>query len=437
VTTLFSLMQNGVYQQYVYGYPHKTSYRPLSPLKSIGEVWAKEDVSALFLYTHIPFCEMRCGFCNLFTAANPVEQVVEQFLLALEREVNAVREAIPTAHFSQAALGGGTPTFLSASQLERVFNLWRNQLGAQLGSIPLSVEVSPESVSLEKMKVIQNAGATRVSMGVQSFFEEEVAALKRPQKNSDVFRTIEWIRSTNVKTLNLDFIYGTQGQTAKSFVDSLQLAMQFVPEELYLYPLYVRPLTYLGKAQKMWDDARVEMYSMGRDFLLAQGYEQKSMRLFRKKSIENSKTDYHCQEDGMLGLGCGARSYTSSLHYSQEWAVASRAVRGIIDDYSLRTSDEFSHVRHGIALNENEKKRRYVILSLLGNELSKTEFQKQFGCMLESEFPELNELTQLEMAKWNGDLLQLTAKGTQWSDVIGPWLHSAQVDSLMNEWEKK
>jgi oxygen-independent coproporphyrinogen III oxidase len=436
--SLASLMQNGRYHQYVYGYPHKTAYRPLDPVKSLAEVWANEPKDALFLYTHIPFCEMRCGFCNLFTAANPVETVVEDFLLALERETKAAKSAIGKARFSQSALGGGTPTFLSAPQLERVFSMWSQILEAPLGSMPLSVEVSPESVTKEKLKVIERAGATRISMGVQSFVEQEVAALKRPQKSEDVFRAIEWIRAINVETLNLDFIYGAQGQTTQTFIDSLQMAIGFGPEELYLYPLYVRPLTFLGKAQQLWDDARADMYRAGRDFLVGHGYAQHSMRLFRKvRPIEDSKTDYRCQEDGMLGLGCGARSYTNEVHYSHEWAVASRAVRGIIEEYSQRNEADFSSVKNGFVLNLEEQKRRYVILSLLGNELDSDQYVSEFSSKLLADFPQLMQLRTHAMAEWNGTQLHLTPKGVEWSDVIGPWLHSSGVDELMTSWEKK
>src|ERR1700741_655603 len=115
--------RTGPYQGYVYAYPHKTSYRPLTPRPSLSDVWAAERRHALFLYLHVPFCEMRCGFCNLFTRPVPDEAVVDAYLAALERQARVVRRALDDGGdfaFARIAIGGGTPTYLSPAQLERV-----------------------------------------------------------------------------------------------------------------------------------------------------------------------------------------------------------------------------------------------------------------------------------------------------------------------------
>lgn len=439
-TRLERMLSGSPYQQYLYGYPHKTAYRTLTPALPLHEVWANERRDALFLYLHIPFCEMRCGFCNLFTAANPVEDVVAAYVGALEREGHAVREAVGPVKFARAAVGGGTPTFLEAGQLERVFSLMQ-RLGAPLGTIPMSVELSPETTTPEKLRVIRAAGADRVSIGVQSFLPAEVAAVKRPQALEVVRTALNAIRQIGFRTLNLDLIYGIEGQTPDSFLHSIRAAFEWQPEELYLYPLYVRPLTYLGKAAHQWDDARLALYRVGREFLLGNGYEQVSMRMFRRRADLGapavSAPVYHCQEDGMIGLGCGARSYTRRLHYSQEWAVASRAVRGIIDDYSARSADDFAHARHGLVLDDHEERRRYAILSVLAEGIDSAGWALRFGTDLAADLPELNELVPLGLARREGTKLVLTPAGIERSDVIGPWLHSAQVDALMAAWEKR
>lgn len=443
LSRLERMLSGSPYQQYLYGYPHKTAYRALPP-RPMGEVWAKERRDALFLYVHVPFCEMRCGFCNLFTAANPVEDVVTAFLGALEREARAAREAIGTATFARAAVGGGTPTFLEPAQLERVFTLMRDVVGARLGDVPMSVEVSPETSTPERLAVVRGAGADRISIGVQSFLSSEVAAVKRPQDPRVVARALDAIRATGVETLNVDLIYGIEGQTAATFVESLKQALTWRPEELYLYPLYVRPLTFLGKAAHAWDDHRLELYRVGRDLLLGEGYEQVSMRMFRKspsppgaRAGERGHPVYRCQEDGMVGLGVGARSYTTSLHYSHEWAVASRAVRGIIDAYAQRTADDFAQVRHGFELSLAEQRRRWVILSLLADGVDATDYRARFGGDVRQDFPELGELPPLELAAWRGERLVLTPAGVERSDVLGPWLHSQDVDARMQAWEAR
>jgi oxygen-independent coproporphyrinogen-3 oxidase len=146
---------------------------------------------------------------------------------------------------------------------------------------------------------------------------------------------------------------------------------------------------------------------------------------------------YHCQEDGMIGLGCGARSYTRRLHYSQEWAVASRAVRGIIDDYSARSSAELARAHHGFELSGTEERRRHAILSLLSEGLDLAAWTPRFGSELANDLPELAELEVLGLARREGGRLVLTEAGVERSDVIGPWLHSPEVDALMREWDAR
>ncbi len=420
------MLAGSPYQQYLYGYPHKTAYRPFESPIPLEQVWAGEDTSSLFLYVHVPFCEMRCGFCNLFTAAGPTVDVVTRYLDTLEREVKAVKSALGPAGFARAAVGGGTPSFLEPAELNRVFDLMAS-VGARLGSMPMSVELSPETTTVEKVRVLRERGADRASMGVQSFLEAEVAAVKRPQQRADVERALDLLRGAGFATLNLDFIYGIEGQTVPSFLESLQLSQRWKPEEIYLYPLYVRPLTYLGKAAHAWDDLRLSLYRAGRDWLKANGYRQVSMRMFRRvDSPLGSAVPYRCQEDGTVGVGVGARSYTRGVHYSSEFAVASRAVRGIIDSYSARPASSFELAHHGFRLSDAEQLRRRTILSLLSDD-----------GVGSSRLPELAELVELGLAREDAGTLRLTDAGLERSDVIGPWLHSAAVDAAMHEWENR
>src|SRR5882757_228248 len=92
--SLTALLADGAFQGYAYAYPHKTAYRPITPPLPLSEAWAGEDKSALFLYAHIPFCEMRCGFCNLFTMTHPGANLVVAYLDAMERQSEAVATAL-------------------------------------------------------------------------------------------------------------------------------------------------------------------------------------------------------------------------------------------------------------------------------------------------------------------------------------------------------
>lgn len=434
MTRLESMLAETPYVAYLYGYPHKTAYRPLTPALPLESVWARERRDALFLYLHVPFCEMRCGFCNLFTAAGPKADVVQAWLGALTREARRVKEALGPATFARAAVGGGTPTLLDVAGLHAVFDL-AEHMGANLHDIPVSVEVSPETITADKVAALRARGVDRVSIGIQSFLEAEVAAVKRPQKTAEVEAALGLLRGAHFPTLNLDLIYGMEGQTVESFLFSLRAALRYAPEELYLYPLYVRPLTFLGKKSRAWDDLRLSLYRAGRDFLLAEGYTQVSMRMFRARHAPSAQGPvYRCQEDGMVGLGVGARSYTEGVHYSSEYAVASREVRGIIQAYIERDEASFAQVGYGFVLDAAEQRRRHLLLSLLADGVDPVAYRQRFGGNVREDFPELAELEAYGLARDTGTVLQLTPAGVERSDLIGPWLHSDGVRARSQEY---
>ena len=111
VNNIVSRIRATPYTAYAYSYPHKTAYRPLEPSVSIEQAWKFENKEALFLYIHIPFCEMRCGFCNLFTTAHPGDELQSLYMTALERQALVVKSCLGDARFARLAVGGGTRLF--------------------------------------------------------------------------------------------------------------------------------------------------------------------------------------------------------------------------------------------------------------------------------------------------------------------------------------
>ena len=110
MTNLMRMLEQSPYRSYVYAYPHKTAYRLLDQPVPLSAAWAEERRDALFLYMHIPFCEMRCGFCNLFTTVNPKGDMEALYLETLERQARRVQAALGLASFARLAIGGGRST---------------------------------------------------------------------------------------------------------------------------------------------------------------------------------------------------------------------------------------------------------------------------------------------------------------------------------------
>lgn len=426
------------YQAYSYSYPHKTAYRPFAEPKPMQALWGKENRDALFLYIHIPFCEMRCGFCNLFTVARPPEVLMQEYVEALERQMRQMDKALGEREFARFALGGGTPTLLSPEQLDKVLSDTQTIMGASLKDIPCSVESSPETATAEHLDVLASYGVDRVSIGVQSFVPSECQHLQRRQDNEEVFAAIERIKA-RIPILNLDLIYGIEGQTEESWQQSLDVAAQLRPEELYLYPLYVRALTGLDKAgRKPGDeyDLRLALYRQGRDFLAEHGYGQLSMRMFRDNQVPDIDGPvYCCQEDGMVGLGAGARSYSMHTHYSGEYAVSRTTVKSIIEAYIETPDDEFSYAHYGVELDLDNRRRRFIIQSLLNTDgLNLDQYQQRFNTEAMADYPQLKELFDNDLAQGVHRMVYLTEKGMMYADTIGPWLVSDSVSSRMEEY---
>ncbi len=434
---LKDLVLESPYIAYSYSYPHKTAYRKLKEEIPLANLWKKEQKDSLFLYLHIPFCEMRCGFCNLFTTTNPKNNFEENYLSTLTDQANQLALSIKPAKFVRLAIGGGTPTYLSTYGLEKVLNLATNVFEIDISKIPSSIETSPLTATKDKLELLKQRSISRISIGVQSFIEEEVQNVGRSQKTSTVLTALDRIRTIGFPVLNIDLIYGLPEQTLKSWAKSLKIALSFKPEELYLYPLYIRPLTGLGRQNKAWEDKRIQLYRAGKEILLTNGYKQVSMRMFQLENTnEQTSPNYCCQTDGMVGLGAGARSYTSTLHYSNEYAVGQSQVKEIINSYISKPKQDFAFADYGFELDLLEQKHRHVIQSLLQiSGLNLLDYQKRFNNAVLSDLTQLNQLLDLELATLSESHLQLTEKGIEQSDLIGYWLYSDNVLKLMKEYE--
>lgn len=424
-----------IYQQYAYSYPHKLAYRELENPYTIKQVWQQQPHNNLFAYLHIPYCEMRCGFCNLFTIANPKEGI-NDYLTALRKEAQTYKNELPNIQFEEYAIGGGTPTFLNADQLAEMLNTFKNVLGVHTQDKYGSIESSPKSISQEKIKLIEEFGINRISIGIQSWIEEETKQLGRPQPPQLAAKAVDSLAESSIPEINIDLIYGINGQTENSWQFSLNRTVEYNPTEIYLYPLYTRPLTGLEKRNNPSpSDHRLKLYRIGRDFLLENGYQQVSMRCFRKTDASEIVSSHNSRTDGMIGIGAGARSYTANLHYSSHYAVGRKAIKSIIHDYAAKQMSDFNVINYGIQLTREEQIRRFFIKSLIdGGQLNVSNFKAQFGQSI-FDFEIINELFENKWVEQHDNLVHLTVKGMEMEDYIGPALFSKQIKEQMKTFE--
>ncbi len=427
------------YRSYLYSYPHKTAYRPFDRPKPLSELWQDEPTDHFFLYMHIPFCGARCGFCNLFTLPDKREDVHKRYVDALERQARQWA-GFASRPFARFAIGGGTPTLLRADQLTRLFDIAENIMGLNPAEASISVETSPETIDAQRLGVLKERGVDRVSMGIQSFIEAEAAAIYRPQKPDEVRRALDVLGQFDFPLLNLDLIYGLPGQTRETWLYSLDQALAYEPGEIFIYPLYTREHTILKPEDMPASgpaDPRMELYTAACERLEQRGYEQFSMRRFARKGTvghdpSKSLLDYGCQEEGMMGLGCGARSYTRSVHYASRYGVSRQATSSIIADYVA--AERHDHADYGFELDADERRRRFALKGLLHREgLDLAAYGERFGTSAFEDLPHLNLLTQSGLAKIEAGVLRMGREGLGYSDAIGDWLISEPVRRRMAE----
>ncbi len=422
------------YVQYMYSYPHKTAYRPLKGvyLKDYASVLAGKGHG---LYLHIPFCQSKCGYCNLFSVTGLGQEAADRYLTAVERQSSQYQEILTSVgtEFSELVIGGGTPLYLTAQQLERMFHIVTCYFRFSENR-SLVVETAPNQTTREKLELLKQAGVSRISMGIQSFSDKELSVLGRQHNAEKARKAFALIKTYNFPCVNVDFIYGIPGQTAASLLESLKEALQFEPEEIFLYPLYVKHGARMEREGVVLEpETAFAQYQAASSFLRGNGYRQDSMRRFVRQTT--ARTFSECGFGTSIGLGCGGRSYLGKLHFCSPYAITRSDCLARLKDYE-NTAD-FMEITHGIILSEEEIKRRYVIRHLLirpGLELER--YQELFGEDVLDAFSLLRAWIEQGYAvlEENG-FLSLTEAGLGVSDYLGPQLISPAVDQAMNEWE--
>lgn len=424
------------YRQYMYSYPHKTAYGPLEGV-FLGDYASCLTGRENGLYLHIPFCQSKCGYCNLFSVTGQSGEAVDRYLQAVERQCRQYQEVLEEGAplFSQVVIGGGTPLYLTEAQLDRMFSMLHRyfHLEEPAGRDTV-IETAPGQTTKEKLHLLKQAGVTRVSLGIQSFSERELSVLGRRHDGRRAREALALLQSFDFPCINVDFIYGIPGQTADSLLDSLKEAVSFGPDEIFLYPLYVKHGAGMERDGVVPDGgAAFAQYQAGAGFLRAAGFRQDSMRRFVRKQERRAYTE--CGFGTSLALGCGGRSYLGNLHFCSPYAVTRGECLARLAEYEAII--DYTKITHGFLLSEDEMRRRYVIRHLLirpGLELAR--YKARFGKDVRRDFPLLDEWTEQGFARAEGGFLTLTQAGLDLSDYLGPRLTSSQVQNAMREWEE-
>lgn len=423
---------------YIYGYPSKRAYQKFEKEISLNQIWANQKGN-LNLYIHIPFCNYKCTYCTLLSVKTKDPNLQEAYVDALTNEIKEYGKVAGYMTVDSIYIGGGTPTLLSDELLSKLFHSIFDNFPHISDDAEISIEGSPETMNLDKLNFLKNFGINRVSMGIQTLNELELTKTGRQYSMDVALQAINNIKLMNYRNFNIDLIYGLEYQTKESWLDSLKKTIQFAPNSINIYPVVIRPLTDINKYKQtnknkfIEDDLKYELYDESVKYLHEFGYRQESFVSFTNLSSDGYKQQVSDFEGNpLIGIGVGARSYNNSIQYSTDYAVTQITTFNIIMDYINKGFEK--SVQYGFRMNEEEQKRRYVILTLLLNKLNSHNYKRKFKSeILEDfkfEFVALKEENCIVIDTVSGNL-SLTTKGFKYSNIIGSLFYSKQVNDLL------
>ena len=276
------------------------------------------------LYVHIPFCRFKCFYCDFNTYAG-IEKLIPDYVAALTTEIRRWSEALNRADIRPETetifFGGGTPSLLSAAQVEDILRAFAPKLDFR-DDIEISMEVNPESVTRDFVRDVMSLGVNRFSMGAQSFDASELQMLGRLHDAGGTERALNALRAGGADNVNLDLMYGLPRQTLKTWESSLKNALKLAPEHLSLYALTVEESTPFhgwvesGRLPSPDPDLAADMYEIAEQRMAEAGLEQYEISNWARPGRECQHNLRYWFNVPFLGFGPGAHSHMFGARFS-------------------------------------------------------------------------------------------------------------------------
>jgi oxygen-independent coproporphyrinogen-3 oxidase len=346
------------------------------------------------VYLHVPFCRVRCGYCdfNTYTATELRGVSQSEYAGHAVREVRFAQEAlersgVPAREVSTVFFGGGTPTLLPPDDLGAMLGAVRDAWGIAAGA-EVTTEANPDSVDADDLRRLADAGFTRVSFGMQSAVPSVLATLERTHDPERVPLVVQWAREAGLQ-VSLDLIYGTPGETLADWSRSLDAALACEPDHVSAYALIVEPGTKLarqihsGAVQEPDDDLEADMYELAEARLGAAGYGWYEVSNWATDEAHRSRHNlaYWLGHD-WWGVGPGAHSHVGGVRWwnvKHPAAYAQRVLAGESPAAGRETLDGetrrvervllLTRIREGLRTTELTEAGRRAVAGLIADGL--------------------------------------------------------------------
>ena len=275
------------------------------------------------LYIHVPFCAMRCVYCDFFS--NTDTRYKEPYLRAIEKEMELRGEYIDDDTLETIYLGGGTPSRLSGNDLERIFNAISRRFSITEGA-EITLEANPDDIRPDYLSALRDLPINRISMGIQSFRPEDLRLLNRRHDREQAIRAVELCQAHGFTNLSIDLIYGLPGQTPEAWEENLRQAIRLGTPHLSAYHLTYEEGTALykrlqaGQVEPVDEEVSVTLFHILTERMAEAGFQHYEISNFARPGFHARHNSAYWIGKPYLGLGPSAHSYNRT---SREWNVAS------------------------------------------------------------------------------------------------------------------
>jgi oxygen-independent coproporphyrinogen-3 oxidase len=305
------------------------------------------------LYLHIPFCTAKCGYCDFNSYANH-EHLIPSYAETLVKEARLWRRTLAGRRVETVFFGGGTPSLNPVAEMASILYGLRDSFEIAQDA-EVSLEANPGSLSEEYLRGLRDIGFNRLSIGVQSFDDDELVALDRIHTAEDARAAFAAARAAGFENVNLDLIYGLPEQAMARWERTLEEALTLGPEHLSLYALTVEEGTPLardvarGRVPPPDPDAQADQYEYTQDRLASAGYEHYEISNWARPERRCAHNLVYWQNREYLGLGAGAHSFVDGTRFST--VLLPNRYAELVDE-STDAADGSVHMRHVIAGEE-------------------------------------------------------------------------------------
>jgi oxygen-independent coproporphyrinogen III oxidase len=359
------------------------------------------------IYIHVPFCKQACNYCDFHFSTNT--KYAEQMLQAMLLELDQKKDYLPNKNIETIYFGGGTPSIVEVAFIEKLL-LKINATYNISGQAEVTLEANPDDLNIEKLKDLKSIGINRLSIGLQSFFKEELSWMNRAHNAEQSFACIANAHQQGFDNISIDLIYGSQLLTDEQWKKQLSIVESLPIHHLSCYALTIEDKTALGQAVKSKIIPDVEDSKQDRHFKILQewsahsGYEHYEISNLGKANKHSNHNSAYWANKPYLGIGPSAHSYNG---YARQWNISNNAVYmklikesdGYFENEILSEKDKYNELiltqlRTSKGLNKN------TIVHDFNSKIKKyfhQEYQKQLKL---GHLEETNEIIRIPYTHW-------------------------------------